>query len=584
MSSDSGESHLKRVSGKAVKPLWDTTGALFWGAIAGILFFIYFALIQAAPILDWDDRYVLDRAPSTWNGFITALGKPTLSDYIIYPPLMDLSFYLDRVIQGWVGLQTFHLTQVLIWLAVLFQLGALVRKVFPERKFAPAIAVGLAAVHPVFVNTVSWLAARRHLFCAFFLLAVTRWAWEISDPKKKDAELSKTGLMILFYGLSVLSHPIGIFWPIFYLALCICRKSPAHAYRAFLVLAPLLGWVFVLNYSYFSERYILDTGATKFLSSHPSHTGLSMLAWGRYVFNFFFPFRLAPLYWPGAIWNSVGIAVLALAISLLIGLGRHAWRTWAPWFIAGALPLLVVTTRMTRIFVMDSYFVQCGLFLCLLIGNALGNGIAGTNSKAVLIRGSIFGCFLSFALISHLSAREWSSERSLWEWAQRVERTPASLAAQARFEIYDRDFETALKSIEELREMDPEFPVLPRLACRAVKENPNIAQTDKVRWILDHRNENPWFDYCLGVLRWEQGQVKDAFQDFTRALATPEPFKPVLSQLTAEATFLCEMAKASSCDQIKERIKNSKLAPALKEEAYQARLEVLRLKAFRGEI
>src|ERR1035437_9160759 len=119
-------------------------------------------------------------------------------------PVRDAAIKLNLVLRDKYGLKTFHVFNFALWIGILFIIDLILRKVFPWLRPMVAPAILLYSVHPVFVGSVAWISASKHLLSAFFILLAT-WLWL--------GGRSLIGVFI-WYVLSIFSQPITILWPI----------------------------------------------------------------------------------------------------------------------------------------------------------------------------------------------------------------------------------------------------------------------------------------------------------------------------------------------------------------------------------
>jgi hypothetical protein len=150
----------------------DTAKRLFlrfyWALVAGLLAVIYYPLLRDDPVIYRDDVALLTpiiRAPSA-RWFFWYMFSSTNPDV---QPIRDLSFAIDVLIARFVGIGTLHAQSLLIWIGCCALSVSLARRWVRDELTAKAWGL-LFALHPLYVMTVGWIAARKHLLALFFLL------------------------------------------------------------------------------------------------------------------------------------------------------------------------------------------------------------------------------------------------------------------------------------------------------------------------------------------------------------------------------------------------------------------------------
>src|SRR5262245_52640279 len=157
-------------------------------AVAGAAALAY-APSVAGRLLHWDDlRYVLEnplaRDPSL-AGFARLFTEPF---YANYHPLHLASYGLDRALFGGAA-WGYHLLNVLFFAGAAALALAFLRRAFPDTRWT-FVAALVFAVHPVHVESVAWVSARKDVLAALFGMAAAyahvraaaalgraRWGW-----------------------------------------------------------------------------------------------------------------------------------------------------------------------------------------------------------------------------------------------------------------------------------------------------------------------------------------------------------------------------------------------------------------------
>jgi tetratricopeptide (TPR) repeat protein len=141
----------------------------------------------------------------TWNGFTWAFTTRLMG---IWHPLTWLSHMLDCQLFG-VAPGGHHLTNLFFHIANSLLLFLLLK--FCTRADWPSfIVAALFAVHPLHVESVAWVAARKDVLSTFFWL-LTMWAyvWYVRNP-----QLTRYALILICFGLGLMAKPMLVTLPL----------------------------------------------------------------------------------------------------------------------------------------------------------------------------------------------------------------------------------------------------------------------------------------------------------------------------------------------------------------------------------
>jgi tetratricopeptide (TPR) repeat protein len=133
----------------------------------------------------WDDPIIIyDQLPAfrtIADAFTVPAGLVEFSPVYFRPAIM-LSFMADARIFDWQGAAGFHATNVVFHLATTFLLWQLARRLFgdePAGASAALAAATLFAVHPIHVESVTWVSGRTDVLATLFVLCscllLLRW-------------------------------------------------------------------------------------------------------------------------------------------------------------------------------------------------------------------------------------------------------------------------------------------------------------------------------------------------------------------------------------------------------------------------
>lgn len=508
-----------------------------FATLFGALAVVYGPLIRADPLLERDDQRLV--APLTQVGSLRDYLDAVASGRILdRQPVRDLSFVVDLKLSALTGVGTFHLTNLLLWFGLVLTVYATLRASRPAGALL-LLCVAAFALHPVFVGSVGWVSARKHLLAGLFCLLATAAVVRSPGALGWRRLLAIAGL----YALSVASQPITLLWP-GWAAAHLLLSRPARRRDAALVVAgclPALIACAAVNLAYYQGAYVAQGGAEKFVEGEATG-GVALLALGRYFANLVFPSALATQYDVGAWLNPLGLLALVLfAAATLKWRARRLAIAWLAYFL---FPLLVVTVRMTAIFVSDTYLVTAGVGVLGLLLLWLPERPSAQASRA-LGAGLVAVVAVCFVL-SLGQAHSWTSDAALWEHAARVEPTPNALAKHAYHLAGQGRTREAIDAATRLGAWDPGHREYPYVFARAVFLDRAMRVEDKLRLISTVKGG--WPAYFAGSLLASKGSYPEANARMRQALATPEVFKAELSVVTAEAQVICARAGEAGCE------------------------------------
>lgn len=251
-----------------------------------------------AGFMTWDDgEYVRHNKDIT--GFTGSNIAAWFTKFYIgnYHPLAMLSYAVDYAIGGADPL-VYHVTNILLHICNAVLLYFFINRVQPVKTVGFFTAI-LFALHPAQTETVSWVAERKTLLCAFFYLsALLRYTCCIEKPTLRNYSI------VFFLGVAaMLSKAIGVMAPLSLIAVDVWMAGSVAAGQAgfkirkgwqvkipLLLVAGAVGWVAILAQ---------ENG--KFLWLHPEYNWVDTIvfaayAYVQYILHFLVPVHLSVLY------------------------------------------------------------------------------------------------------------------------------------------------------------------------------------------------------------------------------------------------------------------------------------------------
>lgn len=290
-----------------MKPLsW--FGLLSIGLIATVAFLVYGESLGNA-FVDWDDVQLIVQNPliRTFSPRIFFSYDPEL-----YVPLTLLTFQIEHALFGFNAL-IFHLDSLLLHIANALLVGWFLL-ILLRNRWAACLGALLFAVHPLHVESVAWVSARKELLWAFFFL-LTVIAYELGREDRRWRLMS-----MLFLTLSLLSKPTALLTP-FVLLLLDWRRGERVSLRSWKRTWPH----FLLAYAA-GVIALIGRGEQIGLLNPLQVLLLAFRSTVFYLEKLILPLHLSPLYAPP---DPISLGNPAILFSILIVLALLA-GTWFP--------------------------------------------------------------------------------------------------------------------------------------------------------------------------------------------------------------------------------------------------------------
>lgn len=195
----------------------------FVASVVGILILTTLLFVPSLHngFVNWDDQLYVNKnflISDLFGNFYSILTEPVAANY---HPLTVFSLALDYSIAGLNPFQ-YHLTNLILHLITVIVVCQICYRLSDRKWLIAAVAGLLFAIHPMHVEAVAWVSARKELlFSLFYLLAILFYLFYTSSLKKKW--LIACGIAFL---LSALSKPSAVSLPIALLLVDYLQKRP----------------------------------------------------------------------------------------------------------------------------------------------------------------------------------------------------------------------------------------------------------------------------------------------------------------------------------------------------------------------
>jgi len=344
---------------------------------------IAFAGVRSFEFVHYDDLQYLLKEPFvrqglSWGGVAWAFGRFQLGNW---HPLTMLSYLLDAELWG-MDPGAFHLVNVALHAANTVGLFLLLRRTTGHAVRA-ALVAALFALHPLHVESVAWVAARKDVLSTLFFLltlsAYVRWVerptvWRHAGVVALYALglMAKPMLVTLPFVLLLLDH-----WPLGRFAETTAGVRPllGRLGRLALEKAPLFGLALAsCVVTLFAQAGAMEPLAHLTLPERLANAALSVL---RYLGLLVWPAQLAPLYpMPPRVDLAAGALaggiVLVASLAILRSARRLPWLfTGWFWYLGTLVPVIgVVQVGIQSHADRYTYVPLIGIFLAIVWGVA----------------------------------------------------------------------------------------------------------------------------------------------------------------------------------------------------------------------
>ncbi len=411
---------------------------LVLAVLAVVTFAVFFPSLKG-EFTNWDDGTYVTEDPMIWKLDGKAIKEIFSSPVSLnYHPLTMLSLAIDYKL-GKLSPYYYHLNNVLIhilnvWLVFFFvrKFTEIVNRKASSETFLPdpynmaLIVSALFAIHPMRVESVSWVAERKDVLYVFFFFLSLIFYLRYLDTKK----LSSMIICFLFFVCSCLSKGMGVVLPValvlidwYYGDIKTIKEFFQNMIRKthFFLAALVFGYV---------AFEIQSHGAIAAMGTFTLFQRLTFGCYGfiMYLYKFFVPLNLSAFYpYPftdaqgniPAIYYASPFLVLAIAVSLFFilkkdaNMGKVLVFGFAFYFVAVALVLQFISVGSVIMADRYTYLSYTGLFFM------VGYSFEYTRKKATasafnLFAGILIASAAFFSYLTHERTKVWTNAETLW--------------------------------------------------------------------------------------------------------------------------------------------------------------------------
>lgn len=397
-----------------------------WAATVVVACAAVYAPVSGHGFLIWDDPGYVTANARVQQGPTAANLAWALTAYQMgnWHPLTMISHMVDVGLFGaWAG--GHHLVSVALHAA-----AALLFQCFLRQCGAQAMAAGIAAVafavHPLHVESVAWISARKDVLSAvFWMLALVLYVGYARRP----SPLRYVGVTVAF-GLALMAKPVAVTLPLLLLVLDrwpLRRRDPAIAGASvaarlaveklpWLALAGVTAVVTVVAQA--AVGSVSDLAVVPLAQRPP----LAATAYAAFLADAVLPSGLAYLYELRLPVDPLAIAASGLAL-LAVSAGVVVARREAPWLGVGWLWYLIVLLPMIGL-VHVGFHARADRYMYLplaglLVAAAFGLDRVHRGRRLVLVVALLW--LVALAFLAQRYVRTWATTESVYARAVEVE-------------------------------------------------------------------------------------------------------------------------------------------------------------------
>ena len=427
---------------------------LIQGLLLGLLVLgLYFNILDNQPT-NWDDPALFSR--STIHS-ITAenLAKVLKLNFSsTYQPVRDLSYMLDFHFWGKDVVFGMHLHNIFLYFIMVLCCWAFLRQLF--RRFDVRddlveiwsfMATVIYAVHPVHVESVAWLYARKEPLMGIFTF-MSLWAF----LKARDGSLKYGLLSVIALILAVLSKPIALATPGVMVVLDILLqfkwRDADYWKRRSWIYIPV--FIFALAMIFWLVRMMWDVGGVK--PWHGGNPWTNLLAVSQifikyilligftvnYAADYIFELYADPGIWQAWAFVAANVVLLGSALWAVRG-RRYIYAFFVAWhylFLVPVSHLLPISQFMT-----DRYALLPSLGWCVLLGWLLAqlwvrrpvHAFFSEDFPKLLAAALMLVIVASYSFMTVRQNDIWQNSLTLWE--DTLAKSPDSSSANVNLAV-----------------------------------------------------------------------------------------------------------------------------------------------------
>jgi tetratricopeptide (TPR) repeat protein len=385
-----------------------------------LLVIAIYAYTLTFDLINLDDHHLV-RELSVIENFDQLIHKAFKTQYLsggYFRPLVTMTVWIDLKIGS--GEYFFlHFTNILIHIVSVYAFFFIILKIFRSYRIALIIS-SMFAIHPVYVNAVSWILGRNDLLVGLFvMLSFLLFIKYLEKPK-----IIVFLLHIVSFLFAVLSKETGAVLP----AICIAYLLLASKKKLFSIstLFFLFGWLLAILIWFILRENAIGRYDNEILSIEYFYENIRIIP--EFIGKFFFPadITVLPSFRSFNTWVGL-VAMLGMIAAAILyrNTNRKMFLFGLVWFfvftVPGMFSLVFSDNDFFNYFDCRAYLPLSGLFISLI--SLLPHQIFDFRKKTFCA--IILITVLSLSIVSILEARYYTSPLKYWTKAVKEEPTKA---------------------------------------------------------------------------------------------------------------------------------------------------------------
>ena len=505
--------------------------------------------------VDWDDDFYVEKNTLITKGEVGKMfqlnvgdaikaaydkeARETLdkSSFVVgnYHPLTIYSLYLNYS-NSKLDPFSYQFTNLFLHLVNVLLVFLLLKRILPDKQLGILIGTALFALHPMHVESVSWVSERKDvLYSLFFLLGLLSYF-----RYREKRELLFLVLTFVLFLASCLFKPAAVVFPLviilidFYVDRKIFLKS-------FLRYTPMLAISFLFGLITLSAQ--VDSGAVGKIE-HLSQMEQIVLAGHSiilYLFKFFIPSELCALYpIPSSVDGTMYITFLLSLLIIFFVLKYHSKDrniTFGFVFFLINLILILQVVSVGSAMIADRYTYVPYIGLSIITGVLLGKGLEKWKSKLLFIYVPI-GFILILSGLTFNRIKIWKNTETLFSdviakepgqslgWGTRGTYLKKLGDNSTDLNRRNKYLKRALKDLSESLKLDPDNTIIRNNRGNIYFNNQEYKKALDDYLVCDELGDStPILLTNMASAKFVLNYREDAFNDFERALKVDSTFE-----------------------------------------------------------
>lgn len=494
---------------------------------------------------NWDDPAIFSRT-ALHEITVENVGKIlTVSKLSTFQPVRDLSYMVDFALWGPAQEDVvfgMHLTSIVLYalmiLACWLFLLELFRVFTDDDKLVftwASLSSIIFAVHPVHVESVAWLFARKEPLMGIFTF-LCLWAF----IRGRTGRWGYYAASVAFMVLAVLSKPIALMIPAVVIALDIVIhlrrprpsfwKTRAFVYLPILLIAVGMGvWLVLMMYAaggvkpYHGGGFFTNLLAvSQIFASYLSLIALTI----NYAADYAIELYADPGAWQAWAYVGVNLVLVTSAVFALVK-RRYLYAFFIAWYYVFLIPVAHIFP-ISQIMA-DRYALLPSLSWCVLLGYGLSrlwhlrlNSGRFSPEFPLLISVALLGVIvLAYSYMTFRQNDIWQNSQTLWEdtLAKYPNSSPANVNLAAIYLVQQRFPEVQDLCITAIKAKPYDYLAISNLALAQMMMGQYDHAINNYRQALKLKSDLPKAKKGLAFSYWYAGDYENAYQAFAELFA-----------------------------------------------------------------